>query len=64
MTTIVPECGKGLNIILLRWMDEGLIKDANYFATSVVSAFTALATWRMLRFSYQIYEKKKGIKSL
>ena len=45
-------------------MDEGLIKDANYFATSIVSAFTALATWRMLRFSYQIYEKKKEIRSL
>lgn len=45
-------------------MEEGIIKDANYFATSIISAATALATWRMLRFSYQIYLKKKGIKDL
>ena len=40
------------------------MKDANYYVTSVVSALTAFATWRMLRFSYHIYQKKQDVKLL
>ena len=45
-------------------MSDGIIKDANYFATSIISIATAFATWRVARFTYHIYQKKKDISLL
>lgn len=44
--------------------DEALLKDVNYFATSLISAFTIFTSWRTAKLSYAIYQKKKNIKTL
>jgi hypothetical protein len=45
-------------------MTEDYIKELNYFATSLMSAFTIFTTWRTAQFTYKIMKRKQYIKDL
>lgn len=43
---------------------ESLIKDINYYATSLVCALTLFTSWRTAKFTYTILQKKRDIRKL
>lgn len=45
-------------------MTESLMKDANYFVTSIASVFTLFSAWRTAKLSYYIHDKKRTIKKI
>ena len=45
-------------------MQQDIVKDINYYATSVVGILTLYTSWRAARYSYHIIQTKRTIRQL